>query len=831
MDESSVQEEQLAYAGGVGQTRKRVVHLTCTCGDLVGMQVCDAVNVATDPSLADELRRGTLGVATCPRCGELVRSSTPVVYHDPAARLFAVVIPESHRHDELEIRIQLLRQLAMDPAHVPDYVKRAEAVVGTVGLERLRAGDLDGNRLRQSALDARAHALDRREEELHSRREDLTSQQEDLVAQQTRLEEQRHELAQARAELDQEREALRALSVDLGARERTRGARVPTGLEQAVAVEPPQALELAGRPKAEVDRWRTGDAAGGHFLHEGRVYLAARPGSLLPQFLEEPPALLLQLHRFPMGPFAAIVAVSAKAPAEDPAGSALFWPLDLGDPADVQILELLGARFAVQMDLFDEESRPVATWALEASLAENAQEVLSRGRRALEERSTDSPYDFAATASHYAALGGERLGRKQHNFSNDSFVDLLSPGSVRLALGILAYWSEPENEEYLLFVKSFPVATWKAIRQRVVRGALDFGLRLSEPLVQTAVELGLAPSPAELLRTSVSSFAEVSLRLKPCDLDPVQEWENWRLLLADCVQLAVQLEPEMEKLAAAAERRARESGAGVPDEAAHGGDLGLLADEALVPLLADRAQRRDAALELCARGRVEVAETVFGAVRNMTRAEVARVIPAMVQLGPTVAPLFLEGLKHRKSFVRQGCALALGTMKLPEAADSLVSLLLSEPTRVWVEAARALGDLGSTGLEAARKGMTDADPEGRERLAWALAQSAMTEEGRAAVEALAASEDAAASKVAARALLVLEQVRQADAEVRGRKPLSDQTIVRGFTRSFFESVAGEFAELSEADIVDQEEVLGDSDILDEEVEVADEDILEPAAPP
>ncbi|MCK5799199.1 MAG: hypothetical protein KAI47_18530, partial [Deltaproteobacteria bacterium] len=94
-----------------------------------------------------------------------------------------------------------------------------------------------------------------------------------------------------------------------------------------------------------------------------------------------------------------------------------------------------------------------------------------------------------------------------------------------------------------------------------------------------------------------------------------------------------------------------------------------------------------------------------------------------------------------------------------------------------------------------------------------------------------------------RALQMVDYVRKNDQEVRGHKPLSDQTIVRRFTRHFFESMADEVKELSDDDIVEQEEEVGDVDILDAQVldsqdqlrrvaildavEVDDDDIVEP----
>ena len=142
------------------------------------------------------------------------------------------------------------------------------------------------------------------------------------------------------------------------------------------------------------------------------------------------------------------------------------------------------------------------------------------------------------------------------------------------------------------------------------------------------------------------------------------------------------------------------------DEASAGGDLSLLEEDELLPLLTERDMRRDAALELCERGQPKFLEPVYNAVCNMTRSEVARVLPSLIQFGDGAAPLLIKGLRHRKSFIRQGSALALGSMRSEDALESLIDMLLSEPTNVWREAARALGDMGPQAIGALISGVS-----------------------------------------------------------------------------------------------------------------------------
>jgi len=66
---------------------------------------------------------------------------------------------------------------------------------------------------------------------------------------------------------------------------------------------------------------------------------------------------------------------------------------------------------------------------------------------------------------------------------------------------------------------------------------------------------------------------------------------------------------------------------------------------------------------------------------------------------------------------------------------------------------------------------------------------------------MAKGRDTRLARAAARAMELLDLVKASDDEVHGGKPIKGQTIVRSFTRQFFDSMIGEVAELSEDDIL------------------------------
>src|SRR5690606_21345726 len=117
------------------------------------------------------------------------------------------------------------------------------------------------------------------------------------------------------------------------------------------------------------------------------------------------------------------------------------------------------------------------------------------------------------------------------------------------------------------------------------------------------------------------------------------------------------------------------------------------------------------------------------AVTKMSRSEAVRVLGLSVKFGQAAAGPLLEGLKSSKGFLRHGCALALALLRTEEGTQAVIDLLLQEPTEIWREVARALGQVGPTGLMplASNFGRLGdrATPQLAERVAWAMAHIAV----------------------------------------------------------------------------------------------------------
>ncbi|MCK5797664.1 MAG: hypothetical protein KAI47_10800, partial [Deltaproteobacteria bacterium] len=213
------------FTGACGRTRRRTIHVGCDCGHSTITEVYDSVNAQDVPTVVDRFLGGDLHDVVCPVCGRKQAVDVPVLFHDPWISVFVIAIPSAQRARELELREALLQRLIQGKAGVPDYVKRVEVVFTRQDLQKilatppalLRAG---ARAEEERELAARRADLERREGEVLAREEDLFDREDKIVAANDKLRERRAALDGERGEMEREREGVRALSIDLTARER-----------------------------------------------------------------------------------------------------------------------------------------------------------------------------------------------------------------------------------------------------------------------------------------------------------------------------------------------------------------------------------------------------------------------------------------------------------------------------------------------------------------------------------------------------------------------------------------------------------------------------------
>jgi HEAT repeat protein len=853
------------------------MHVSCGCGFIFTCDLHRSVNATRDPALGARLAAGTLAQARCPSCAAAVNVEIPVVYHDETRRLMVLVLPPALRHRELEERAELLLQLARDRGFaVPAYVRDFKVVFGAAGLAELAALSAEAGEGRLAELERIAAELTKREAELTARAGPTVATGEVAPEEDPALDAVTpppHAPIVDRAlygELPDGAPVVHTVveestnRVALGLAER------PTGRDAALArfhATHSQALSAVDRGEVRI-------------LVRGRAAVASDAG----------PRVRVGLYRLPSYPLI-VIGVGPGDP-DDDGGEPTPLFFDVARADDQQALGLLAASFHVIIEAFDDAGEPLGRREVIAPLAANVRAAVTLAEEHLAQiPSARRSFDVAMSA--FRAPGFDRWGRRDPRLDEDSFGVLPTPAAAQKALGVVAGWSEPSNEDYLLLVRSFPVEWWRRLRSRVIHRGVELGLVLPGLLMENAVAEGEYRSRKEIVGRTLAGFADlVAGRSAPNDLEPEQIAANWRALFILCEEEGVIVDArvaEMARQSAAgpvrpplvvvqprkeeaspvvqaqggaaavsartvvrpAARSARDetgrivmplhdaaqtlpnpsTGDEEAPAAAAERDLRGESVKELFELLDDKDLRLAAALELARRTDPLSVGPIFAALRRMTRGEAVRVIPAVVKFGERAVPHLCDLLRSRKAYLRQGSALALGILKSGDGIDPLCELLVNEPTEIWKEVARALGEIGGGAVMSLAARLNDpdlAEGDAQERITWALAH-VVAKGARAQVETLAGGRDLAAAGAARRALELAGAARDNDAEVRGPLPPHDQTVNRAFSRRFFETLGvapgrapSEEIELSSASVSIDEDV----DILDaDEAVIEEEDIL------
>jgi CpXC protein len=611
---------------------------------------------------------------------------------------------------------------------------------------------------------------------------------------------------------------------------------------------------------AAVERWIHSRMPTMHLVDRGHVRLLTRlAADKLEGFVAAPLEVKVQLFRLSVYP---LIVLSVSKPDETVA-----FPLDLQRIEDRQVLGALSQGFRFILDLYDPEYLPVVQRELEAPLAANVRYILA----VAEEHLGTIPVlrrSFDNALATWRAPAFDRVGRREHDLNEASFSSLPGASTTALALEVVAHWSEADSEDYLLFTRSFPLDWWRRVRSRAVTRAVELGLAVPGPLADLAVSEGMARSRKELTARTLQAFIEL-LGAGQHDLEADKVQKNWRALVAACEETGVPLEGKAQELIIASlgmlppspsrlnklpdTPSGRTRAFTIQPQSKPGGEKPVVrpaegarakpaddlfppgavvfdpqhrSTEELIDLLDDKEVRLLVAMELGRRGEPVAVGPMFAAIRRMTRGEAVRAIPAMAAFGERAVPHLVDGLRSRQAFVRQGCALALGILKDAAGIEPLGDLLLQEPTEIWREVARAIGEVGAGAVLSLTGRLVGADADMRERIAWALAHIA-ARGGRAAVEALAAPEaDGPIPEAARQALALAQTARSNDAEVRGEQTPKEVTVNRAFSRRFFEAMAAGPGLRRAAEDSDSGIHLTDAELLDPDEEfIEDEDIL------
>ena len=931
---------QNAYRGSIGKTQTTTLHVTGSRGEMVSAQVYTTVDAVSDPELVERLHSDdparALNVVRADG-GAVIKVAVAVVYHDPAAEIFVLVLADAHRHREIDERIKLLERMRDDDAPIPPYAKEFAVVYGPSGLgaylERRASEVLAATRAAEVAreLDQRAKELDRRTVELEAARAELERNRSELERSRLELERLRSEarnrviaavqsvtdievdeetsIASAprpndaetrpipKDELDEIEESLAAIApapperpsaaaLALAATtvvsaapqaprkrsesenfdaiatgvvevpkingvaaqaplefddETTGSAIVPQGSDPLTTETVEQSVDIAS--DAWLDKAMTRDASSMTVDPSG-VRLALVAGEQLARGLGGNLDLRVLLHRTQAYPVITLVIGPPPAMRVTSTTQLAVVPLDIAVESQRAVLTQLMRKFELTVDLIV-RGRRIRRVRLVAPLAENVGYILRAADdhlRGLGSSGEGAP-SFERGRDLVLGAGYDLLGSEHPDageFRDDKLAQLQTAQHLRRALSMARRFARPSREDYLVCTRGFPLPRWRELRRHVLESAVAWGLWMGPELAQVAVSEGLARSRRDLVIRLDHGFDVLKRHPTAFDIDGDAADDNYKALAEEARALGVELAksgPNGRAGAAVTSDEVSQVSGSIGQTPARGIPKGKSTEE-LIAELDDRHRRVAAALELCERADPRAAAPVIAAVGKLSRAEAVRVLGMSVKFGEAAAKPLTDGLASSKGFLRHGCALALALLRTEEGTQAVIDLLLNEPTEIWREVARALGQVGPAGLMplASNFGRLGerATPQAEERVAWAMAHIAVRG-GKAAVETMAGGQSVVAP-VAKHALELHASAARDQTSVRpgasGSQVGKDVTVNRAFSRRFFEALeqglpdAGQ-AELEALDESRPMELLDEADLIDDdEAELDESDLIQ-----
>ncbi len=503
--------------------------------------------------------------------------------------------------------------------------------------------------------------------------------------------------------------------------------------------------------------------------------------------------------------------------------------LDIAIDHDRLVLAQLARRFEITVELFA-RGKKLRRVKLVAPLAENVAYILRAADDHMRGVMHDGELSPSKAREVVGASGFDLLGIDHPDtpeFRDDKLAQLETAQHLRRAVAMARRYARPSREDYLVCTRGFPLPRWRELRRHVLDSAVAWGVWMGPELAQVAVSEGLARSRRDLIVKLDQGFELLRRNETAFDIDSDAAEDNQKALSDEARALGVELKKKNGPILSDELPAVSGSIEATPAR----GKAKTRSVEELLAMLETRDKRVAAALELAERGEARGAIPVINAVNKMSRAEAVRVLGMSVKFGEAAKVPLLDGLKSSKGFLRHGSALALAMLRTEDGTQAVIELLLDEPTEIWREIARAIGQVGPAALMPLASNFgklgEHAPPPTAERVAWAMAHIGVRG-GKNAIETMAGGQSVMAP-VARKALELLstaarDQVRVGPGEPAGR----DVTVNRAFSRRFFEALeqgipdAGQ-AGLSALEASSPMELLDEADLIEDEDEPAELD--------
>lgn len=758
------------YAGVLGRTRSEAVQVLMPDGALRSLSAYTAIDAAADPALAALARAGTLH-----HVAEGVQLALPFTYHDPAARLFVLVLPEGLRHRALALRAELMAQLAADSRHaVPDYVRDVELVVGprelTRRLETGRSGlllprdDLRAQQVvleRERVLEARERVLEARERALRVRESDVEEidEPDDALYEPSQDDDEDVELADDLEEVEEIDDDEDLDDEDEGEDQADEEDDFADADDDAVSFDPALAPPLGVTVDPSVQLWLS--AADG----QAWLFVRGRPST---QRRDAEMELLLQLDPQREVPVVLVSLVF------DVAGSPEVrrGVLDPFVPEQREALFVLSQHFEVGLVAVStvgglQQSEHFAT--LHTARESNVGAILGQLERLGE------PDRDAWLASRDAVLASPPPWRDlTHPFQSSRQTDApLTATEAAVLLDELEEWQSPERQARVRMLLCVPDEVVDATYRTGIGHALDWGLSLSPELAARALQLGIAKDETALLTRRIEGLCRTSREADLGGLSQSVLRSEWSEALEQAARLGVVLRDEARELAAAhAGERAL----------VHAAALSDTRDETLEPVrtkareldrealetLVEQGAYRDV-LEACRLAHSLAPEPLGALFARLARRADPVALDAALTLLSSTEPLL----------VRAGAALALASRRALNALDDLAAHVGSEAPEDFQLFALALGRYGAGSFRAISRALSK-HAVASERAALVYAHLSL-HGARAQVRAKARAREASEAALAARALELATDLKD------GKKPavgLEQQGSLTVFCETF-----------------------------------------------
>jgi hypothetical protein len=358
----------------------------------------------------------------------------------------------------------------------------------------------------------------------------------------------------------------------------------------------------------------------------------------------------------------------------------------------------------------------------------------------------------------------------------------------------------------------------------VLARAIDLGIWVGARLAPIAIDEGLARSREDLIKRLKENFTRLQSDHEVNDLDPDAASDNWAALEVETSAARLDWQatgktgkrrtPRLTPISSVAVAQVSGTIAGATRATISSTSPRNLSNDDLLAQLSRDEVRVEAAIELARRREQRAVPPVMNILSHLNRLDAVRLLGAMPSFGDPATQALIQGLDSHKSFVRQGCALALAVLKNETALEALSDLVISEPTDLWREVARGLGTVGPSAIMPLVSRLSAANDAARERVAWSLAHIAALG-AKKQVRQLAGGRDPIAAAVARHALELMSVAKLDDLQVRGRHTPKEQTVNRAFSRKFFQALEASGPMVDASATAEGPEVSNPAMVLDE----------------